>query len=206
VIHTPAAATQGPPWSTAYAWSAAGIAFVLGSVLIGGLLRVAHDAKDRIAATVGLAPTVAVQLLVLAAAAADMTAMSLPARDRDGKLVPPPHGHVLDHLARAHDLVPEIEALSRPAAPYSVECVTKLPDCDLCGHSGAARYYGHLLGADGPGLRLCPDCYGDRCGGRLGSATGELYLMLYDEVPQAVRDRCDRATASLGRPSIWASP
>jgi hypothetical protein len=136
----------------------------------------------------------------------DMTAMSLPARDRDGNLVPPPHGHVLDHLARSHDLVPEIEALSRPAAPYSVECVTKLPDCELCGHSGAARYYGHLLGADGPGLRLCPDCYGDRCGGRLGSATGDIYLMLYDEVPQAVRDRCDRATASLGRPSIWATP
>jgi hypothetical protein len=73
----------------------------------------------------------------------DATAMSWPARSRDGRLVPPPDEHVLDHLARSHDLVDEDEALSRPAGPYTVECVVELPGCELC-EANSARYYGHL--------------------------------------------------------------
>jgi hypothetical protein len=133
----------------------------------------------------------------------DATAMSWPARSRDGRLVPPPDEHVLDHLARSHDLVDEDEALSRPAAPYTVECLVELPGCELCEANGA-RYYGHLeAGGVRVGVRLCPDCYVDRCSGRLGSATGDLYLMRYAEVPSAVREVCDVITRRQGRPSLW---
>lgn len=133
----------------------------------------------------------------------DATAMSWPARSSDGRLAPPPVEHVLDHLARSHDLVEELEALSRPAGPYTVECVGELPRCELC-EAGFARYYGHLeVQVRRVGARLCPDCYVDRCSGRLGSATGDLYLMRYDEVPAAVRQVCDIITRRQGRPSLW---
>lgn len=94
--------------------------------------------------------------------------------------------------------------MSRPAGSYTVECLVSLPKCKICGQR-PARYYGHLeLGGRRLGARLCPDCYVDRCEGRLGSATGDLYLMLYGEVPAAVREVCDEITRRQGPPSIWA--
>lgn len=39
--------------------------------------------------------------------------------------------------------------------------------------------------------------------GTLG-ATGDVYLMLWNEVPPDVRTVCDELTASLGRPSLWS--
>lgn len=133
----------------------------------------------------------------------DMTAMSWPARDAEGRLVPPPDEHVLDHLSRSHALVDDDESNSRPAGPYTVECVSGLPECELC-RGADARYYGHFVNQEaGPGRRLCAACYVDRCSGRLGSATGDLYLMTYDEVPQAVRDICDAITTRQARPSLW---
>jgi len=130
----------------------------------------------------------------------NFNALVWPARDASGQLKPPPVEHVLDRLARSEDLVPEEQALTRPAAG-TVAVIGRLPDCDLCGHP--ARYDGQLtVNGTKAAAFACPTCYDEYGSGALG-ATGDVYLMTWTEVPSEVRRVCDELTAQLGRPSLW---
>jgi hypothetical protein len=121
------------------------------------------------------------------------------ARNRRGKLVPPPNHHVLDYLARNHMLLPEdVTMWSRSTGTVAV--VDKLARCGECGQEDA-RY-------DVPGSpwaqprSLCPTCWDQTGETHLGPAEGA-YLMLLTEVPSEVRVICDDITAELERPSLW---
>jgi hypothetical protein len=100
-------------------------------------------------------------------------------------LAPPPPEHVLDHLARAYDLVPEDEQLVRPTA-NTVYVRSDSPDCDFCATEGA-RYDARNGGA--ARFACCP-CYQEEGAGLL-DASGDCYLMLHGEVPYEVRAICE---------------
>jgi hypothetical protein len=90
-------------------------------------------------------------------------ALSWPAWDRYGQQNVPPPEHVLDHLARSHDLAPEDEISIRPPA-RTVFVRADLPGCDLCLTPGA-RYDAQVLDDQGLKTRygfLCNGCYFER--------------------------------------------
>ncbi len=124
-----------------------------------------------------------------------------PARDGKGQLAPPPDEHVLDHLARSHNLVDETEALVRPAAG-TVCVLDALPLCDLC-HLEEARYDAYVV-QDGrrTGCFLGPNCFAERGENRLGTGQA-VYVMTYAEVSPDVRKVCDVLCRRRGRPSLW---
>lgn len=130
----------------------------------------------------------------------NLHAMAWPARDRHGSLQPPPDDHVLDHLARADDLVDEERAGSTISAG-TVAVLEHLPSCDLCGEE-EARYDGtiEVSGRTG-GAYMCSDCYEEHGSGSLG-ASGDVYLMTFAEVSDWVRDRYDTVAGSRGKPPL----
>lgn len=130
----------------------------------------------------------------------NFNALAWPARDASGALVPPPDEHVLDRLARAEELVSEEQTQVRPEAG-TVTVMSTLHTCDLC--FLPARYDAKLTVDEMKVFGFaCPDCYGRHGSGTLG-ASGDTYMMTWDEVSPEVRAVCDELTASLGRPSLW---
>lgn len=121
------------------------------------------------------------------------------ARNRRGKLVPPPNDHVVDNLTRDYELLPE--DVTMWSAPVGTVCVVSaLPQCDQC---GAPARYDCLGGRWDLACFRCPTCFATAGITHLGNDTAT-YLMLDDEVPGEVREICDYVTGHLGRPSIWA--
>lgn len=114
-------------------------------------------------------------------------AVAIPAFGRDGMATVPPDEHVLDHLARTHDLVDEQEALIRPAADTVYVTPKPLAECDLCG--AAARYDTYFANPSGEpvGGYGCEDCVRARGDHTLG-AGHSVYLMTFDEVSTPVRE------------------
>lgn len=132
----------------------------------------------------------------------NVNAIALPALDGRGIPVVPPDEHVLDHLARAWDLVDPEEASIRPA-PDTVYVTDEVLACDSC-HVNLARYDALLTGDDGRrlGAFLCPVCLRRRRATTLG-AGNSTYLMTFTEVPRAVRAVVDELCARRGRAHIW---
>ncbi len=104
----------------------------------------------------------------------------------------PPDVHVLDHLARARDLVDPDSASMRPTARI-VACPVEEIDCDIC--DAPARYETHLRDR---GRRIlayvCLDCMRTH-GERMLGAGLSTYLMYAEETPAAVRRVCDELCA-----------
>lgn len=130
-------------------------------------------------------------------------AIAWPAKNAAGDLVAPPDEHVLDYLARAHDLVDEETAAVRPSAS-TVAVVSTLHFCNLCDDPDVrARYDARLTVKDVTATGFaCERCY-DACGGGILGASGDTYLLTLHEVSQAVRDVCNELTTRLDRPSLW---
>jgi hypothetical protein len=129
----------------------------------------------------------------------NLHSMVWPATDADGRLVPPPSPHVLDHLARAEELVDE-ERSNTTLAANTVSVVGRLPNCDGCG--GAARYDA-LIDVTGrrAGAFLCGPCYQTSGSGQLGQ--GDVYLMLKTEVPDDVKQVCNQIRAGQGKAPLF---
>lgn len=130
----------------------------------------------------------------------NLHAMSWPAKDRSGRLVPPPAEHVLHDLAHAYNLVEEERLFESPRLG-DVTVVTELPGCGMCDEE--ARYDAAVEVAGGAaGVFLCDAHYLEHGSGTLG-ATGDTYLMLFEEVPQAVQDDCNVLLAAQQRQPIF---
>ena len=129
-------------------------------------------------------------------------AVALPALDNRKRPVVPPDEHVLDHLARAWELVDPEEALLRPEAA-TVYVTNEVLPCDLCGH-GTARYETMLTGEDGQryGASVCLGCLQRRGATTLG-AGNSTYLVTFAEVSPAVRAVVDELCARQARDPIW---
>jgi len=129
-------------------------------------------------------------------------AIAMPALDNGGRPVVPPDEHVLDHLARAWDLVDPDEASLRPGAD-TVHVTDEVFACDGC-HHNTARYDALLTANDGQsfGAFLCPQCLRRRRATTLG-AGHSIYLMTFAEVPPTVRAVVDELCRRMGRAQIW---
>lgn len=130
----------------------------------------------------------------------NLHAMAWPARDLDGKLLAPPAEHVLHELAHTYELVDEEHLLSSPKLG-DVYVDSELPECDLCGRDARYDAFFEMNGTKG-GAYLCSDHYSERGSGTLG-ASGDTYLMLTAEVPDWVRDDCNRLLAAQGREPLF---
>jgi hypothetical protein len=130
----------------------------------------------------------------------NLHAMAWPAKNLDGTLVAPPAEHVLHELAHIYELVDEERLISSPKLG-DVYVDSELPACDLCGED--ARYDAIVeMSGTKIGAYLCGDHYSERGSGTLG-ASGDTYLMLTKEVPDWVRDACNRLRAAQGREPLF---
>jgi hypothetical protein len=132
----------------------------------------------------------------------NVNASALPAFDEKSLATVPPDEHVLDHLARARDLVGwEIEMSSVGAHTVYV-LHGALPKCDLCWIP--ARYDTRFTSASGRTVMgyACEQCLRVRGDHRLG-AGHSTYLMAQDEVSPQVRAVVDELCRRLGREPIW---
>lgn len=120
--------------------------------------------------------------------------------DSVGNPITPPDSHVLDHLARAWDLVDVEVASDRPAAG-TVVCPVEELECEVCGRQ--ARYDSPVV-TRGRQVRveLCLECMKQHGDPILGGSSS-VYFMYFDEVSPAVRAVCDELCAREGRTSIW---
>lgn len=129
-------------------------------------------------------------------------AIAMPVFGRDGAATVPPDEHVLDHLARVHDLVDEEVALLRPAANTVYVWPQPVYECDLCGRP--ARYDTYFM--DPPGEPVagfgCEDCVRKRGDHTLG-AGHSVYMMTSDEVSPQVRAVVAELCRRLGREPIF---
>lgn len=108
---------------------------------------------------------------------------------------------MLDHLARALDLVGEDQVTLRPS-PSTVAVVHWLPTCDRCRHSVLARY--DALLEEGYGTNLCTDCFRKIGHKRLGPGKAQ-YLLTTAEVTDPVRAVVGELTNRYGLDSYWAN-
>jgi hypothetical protein len=130
----------------------------------------------------------------------NLHAMAWPAKDSEGKLVAPPAEHVLHELAHIYDLVDEERLMSSPKLG-DVYVDSELPKCDMCGQDARYDAIVKMNGTKG-GAYLCRDHYSEHGSGTLG-ASGDTYLMLTAEVPDWVRDACNRLLAAQGREPMF---
>lgn len=130
----------------------------------------------------------------------NLYAMAWPARDLEGKLVAPPAEHVFHELAHIHEMVDEERLMSSPKLG-DVYIDAELPKCDFCGRDARYDAIVEMNGTKG-GAYLCVDHYSKRGSGTLG-ASGDTYLMLTAEVPDWVRDDCNRLLAAQGREPMF---
>jgi hypothetical protein len=123
-------------------------------------------------------------------------AIAWPARDEDGRFVPPPDEHVLHELAHSYELVDEERLFASPRLGV-VGFVKDLPACDLC--ADKSRYDVLIKhNAQTAGAFLCERHYADLGSGTLG-ASGDSYLMRYSEVPDRVQQICNDLLEAQGR-------
>jgi hypothetical protein len=126
----------------------------------------------------------------------DENAWAWPARDDDGRFAPPPDDHVRHHLAVSYDLGEEEEIAILPAM-HTVAVVDELRECLHCLRPG--RYDAYVvLGDRKTHARLCEQHYERDGSGVLGS-TGDVYLMLWDEVPAEVQSDVNAHMVARGR-------
>lgn len=126
----------------------------------------------------------------------------IPAFTQEGQAVIPPDEHVLDHLARAWDLV-QISEDSHNEAVRTVAVVHSLDECDVC-HVGLARYDTVIRSRSGDSVPAfaCIDCT-RRSGGHTLGSNGTTYLMLAAEVPRSVRVVVEELRSRHGLSSPW---
>lgn len=120
--------------------------------------------------------------------------------DTVGTPLVPPDEHVLDHLARAWDLVDAETAAHRPSAG-TVACPVDALECDICGESARYETYVSSRG-DRVQVYACLECTRQHGDPILG-AGASVYLMDFDEVSSAVREVCDEIRRRQGIGSIW---
>lgn len=130
----------------------------------------------------------------------NLHAMTWPAADSSGELVPPPDEHVLHELSHANDLADEDDLLVNPRLG-TVGVLTELPECDFC--YLPARYDAVIaVGDRRGGASLCSDHYREKGSGSLG-ASGDAYLMLHYEVSESVRSVCNEIRAAQGKDPLF---
>lgn len=129
-------------------------------------------------------------------------AVAIPAFGADDAPLIPPDEHVLDWIARAHDLVDEETSNVRPGADTVYVYGEALPRCDLCG--SPARYDTMLSWPASPPVAgyACEQCLRERGDHTLG-AGHSTYLMTSDEVAPAVREVVVELCRRAGKPPIW---
>jgi hypothetical protein len=126
-------------------------------------------------------------------------ALTAPARDELGNLIPPPVSHLRHHLALIYDLGEEHE-LDIAQSVTSIGVTDELPDCWNC--PNPARYDVTVYPPgreDGIGAYVCPAHYELYGSGTLGGTRGDGYLMLTKEVPLAVIDEVNAYMTAQGR-------
>lgn len=126
-------------------------------------------------------------------------ALTAPARDERGNLIPPPVSHLRHHLALIYDLGEETEILIAQSVT-SIGVIDELPDCWKC--PNPARYDVTVYPPgreDGFGAYVCPAHYAIYGSGTLGGARGDGYLMLTQEVPLAVQEEVNAFMTAQGR-------
>lgn len=129
-------------------------------------------------------------------------ASALPAFDETSLATVPPDEHVLDHLARARELVDWETEMSSLGAHTVYVLHGARPKCDFC--PIPARYDTYFTSASGrTGMGYaCEQCLRVRGDHMLGSGH-TTYLMAQDEVSPQVRAVVDELCRRLGRESIW---
>jgi len=130
----------------------------------------------------------------------NLHAMAWPAKDRNGRLVPPPAEHVLHDLAHAYSLVEEERLFESPRLG-DVTVVTELPECGMCVEKGRYDAIVEVRG-EKAGAFLCNAHYLEYGSGTLG-ASGDTYLMLFGEVPQSVQKDCNILLEAQGRQPMF---
>ncbi len=127
---------------------------------------------------------------------------------RDGLPVAPPRSHLVDHLVREYVEAPEGSSAAKrlllvpPASTFAV--VHRLPNCDLCERSRAARY-------DSPFREdrrafMCPVCYRQHSGRPLGRGLGQFLIETF-EATSDVLEATNRALEIWGsRESVVINP